>query len=119
LVAPRPASDSPDLDETTPHYLNPEILAQPAAQLDMAAEEPGDEPPEEPDASREPETVPQGAAAPNPDQIETVLNQGLVFLNTLSQMATGRALVAEGEKKSIEIDRATGEVVLRFKLPGF
>ena len=59
------------------------------------------------------------AQAASAEQVEAVLNQGLAFLSSLSQMATGKPLVGESGKKSIEIDRETGEVVMRFKLPGF
>ncbi|MCK5198227.1 MAG: hypothetical protein KAR21_07745, partial [Spirochaetales bacterium] len=53
------------------------------------------------------------------EQMETVLNQGMDFLNSLSMMATGKSLTKENNNKSVEIDRKTGEVVMRFKLPGF
>jgi hypothetical protein len=41
------------------------------------------------------------------------------FLNSLAMMATGTALTGDESSKAIEIDRETGEVVMRFKLPGF
>ena len=50
------------------------------------------------------------------EQLQTVLNQGLAFLNTLSQMSTGKALFTPGASNPIEIDAETGEVVMRFKL---
>ncbi len=59
-------------------------------------------------------------AAAEPAQIETLestLNQGLQFLSGLMQMATGKQLVT-GEQ-SISVDKETGEVVMKFKLPGF
>jgi hypothetical protein len=43
------------------------------------------------------------------------MNQGLGFLSGLFKMATGKELSAQEQK--IEIDKATGEVVMRFKLP--
>ncbi len=54
--------------------------------------------------------------APPSEQLQAVLSQGLAFLNTLSQMSTGKALFAPGATNPIEIDPKTGEVVLRFKL---
>ncbi len=54
----------------------------------------------------------------DPQQLEVVLNQGMAFLNTLSQMATGKPLVESGEKSAVSFDKETGEVVFRFKLPG-
>ncbi len=144
LVAQRESAPAPELDEQTPHYLNPKVLAETESEVDVAAEEPGEEtvagdgaaaaqaaaaaaPP--PGAAGQPDAAAQqgafahpGAAAqqaPDPEQIESVLNQGLAFLSSLSQMATGRPLVGDSSKKAIEIDRETGEVVMRFKLPGF
>ncbi len=52
----------------------------------------------------------------NPAQLEAVVNQGMAFLNTLTQAATGKALFSAGASKAVEIDCETGEVVLRFKL---
>jgi len=56
---------------------------------------------------------------PSYEQMETVLNQGMSFLNSLSVMATGKPLAEEENEKSVDINRETGEVVMRFKLPGF
>lgn len=50
-------------------------------------------------------------------ELEQTLNQGLAFLGGLMRMATGQGLAMEG--KSVTVDRATGEVVMKFKLPGF
>lgn len=47
--------------------------------------------------------------------LETVLNNGMDFLSGLLQMATGKSIGLEG--KTVEVDQATGEVVMRFKLP--
>ncbi|MEZ4763280.1 MAG: hypothetical protein R3C26_08830 [Calditrichia bacterium] len=49
-----------------------------------------------------------------PDELENTLNQGLQFLSGLMQMATGKPLVTDA---AVEINRETGEVVFRFKLP--
>lgn len=51
------------------------------------------------------------------DQLEGVLNQGLGFISGIFKMATGNEL-ATGEE-SITIDKKTGEVTMKFKLPGF
>ncbi|MBP7866683.1 MAG: DEAD/DEAH box helicase family protein [Acidobacteria bacterium] len=51
------------------------------------------------------------------EALEQTLNQGLSFLSGVLQMATGQALAMEGQ--SISVDRATGEVTLKFRLPGF
>ena len=48
--------------------------------------------------------------------MENVMNQGMQFLASLFKMSTGKDLGLENQK--IEIDKKTGEVVMRFKLPG-
>ena len=52
-----------------------------------------------------------------PQEIETTLNQGMQFLNGIFKMATGKELITEG--KGITVNRETGEVTMKFKLPGF
>ena len=54
---------------------------------------------------------------PEPQEIETTLNQGMQFLNGIFKMATGKELITEG--KGITVNRETGEVTMKFKLPGF
>lgn len=54
---------------------------------------------------------------PEPQEIETTLNQGMQFLNGIFKMATGKELITEG--KEITVNRETGEVTMKFKLPGF
>ena len=119
VPAPSVAPPSPDLDEQTPHFLNPEILKEQESQVDVSADEPGESETAEEPALASPEAQPASSRPADAVQMETVLNQGLAFLNTLSQMATGKAIVADTDRKAIEIDQKTGEVVLRFKLPGF
>lgn len=48
------------------------------------------------------------------EQMETVMNQGLQFLAGLYKLSTGEDMAAEEQK--VEIDRETGEVVMRFKM---
>lgn len=55
--------------------------------------------------------------APEPQEIEATLNQGMQFLNGIFKMATGKELVTDG--KGITVNRETGEVTMKFKLPGF
>jgi hypothetical protein len=47
-------------------------------------------------------------------EIEQVMNNGMQFLAGLFKMSTGKDIGLENQK--IEIDRETGEVVMRFKL---
>lgn len=139
--------DRPELDERTPHYLNPELFREPDREVDVTVEEyseeekhdeaytgnaatptgsletearkkPGtDQPREEQQASHRQDH--EQRLAPTPEELETVLNQGMGFLNSLSMMATGKPLTGTDDTKTVEIDRETGEVVMRFKLPGF
>ena len=50
-------------------------------------------------------------------EIEQVMNNGMQFLAGLFKMSTGKELGLENQ--TIEVDKATGEVVMRFKLPVF
>ncbi len=104
--------ERPELDEQTPHYLNPEVFQQDEQEIDVTREEGDDSMVQEmlPDDKQ-----PQERSM-DPAQLEAVLNQGMAFLNTLTQAATGKALFDAGASKAVEIDRETGEVVLRFKL---
>ena len=53
------------------------------------------------------------------EKIEEVLNQGIGFLSGVLEMATGEKLsAAEAGDKMVTVDKATGEVTLKFKLPG-
>lgn len=104
-----------ELAEDTPHFLNPEVLER---QEDYVGEETevvaiDNEPPHvDPD--------PAEANQQSAEKMEDVLNQGLGFISSLLEMATGSRLgVAEGKEKLVTIDRATGEVTMKFTLPGF
>jgi SNF2 family DNA or RNA helicase len=49
--------------------------------------------------------------------MEKVMNHGMDFLAGMFKMATGQEMGFEGKK--MEIDKKTGEIVMRFKMPGF
>ena len=54
------------------------------------------------------------------EQMQTmakVMNQGMEFLSGMFKMATGKDLGLEGQK--MEVDKETGEIVMRFKMPQF
>ncbi|MBU2553468.1 MAG: DEAD/DEAH box helicase [Bacteroidetes bacterium] len=51
----------------------------------------------------------------NAEELETVMNNGMQFLAGLFKMTTGKDMGMEGQK--IEINKETGEVTMRFKLP--
>jgi SNF2 family DNA or RNA helicase len=62
--------------------------------------------------------MPEEQNSSNTAQTETmehVMNQGIQFLASLFKMSTGKDLGLENQK--IEIDKQTGEVVMRFKMP--
>ncbi len=61
------------------------------------------------------EPKPSEIKQPQLEEVEQVMNQGLGFLSGLFKMATGKDLSTQEQK--IEIDKETGEVVMRFKLP--
>jgi hypothetical protein len=55
-----------------------------------------------------------------PEKVEEVLNSGMSFIGGLLEMATGQRIQSTGpDDRMIQIDRETGEVTMKFKLPGF
>jgi hypothetical protein len=141
---PRPSEDIP---EDTPHYLNPEVLGREAErEVAYEAEEAfdaagdsgdGDEaavaaPENLPAAAMRTSEIPAESGGPSvpsdtarpprqsPEQMEKILDDGMKFLGGLLEMATGEALKTTGEdERMVNIDRQTGEVTLKFRLPGF
>jgi SNF2 family DNA or RNA helicase len=69
------------------------------------------------DKYRSENTYSQKQPIPQPQEVESTLNQGMQFLNGIFKMATGKELITEG--KGITVNRETGEVTMKFKLPGF
>ncbi|MCD4718673.1 MAG: DEAD/DEAH box helicase, partial [Desulfobacula sp.] len=127
LAKPEP-NDPVEIPDDTPYYLNPEVLNMDAVEsreeglrndrpLDYAAEEPEPlpvEPPEENEAASE-----NVFANQSPEKIETVLNSGLEFIGGLLEMATGQKIEkSDTREKMLTIDRNTGEITMKFKLPG-
>ncbi|MBA3012371.1 MAG: DEAD/DEAH box helicase [Proteobacteria bacterium] len=103
---PYERAEPEDIPEDTPFFLNPEVLGRDegeASETPLAAED-----------------IPATPIPANqsPEKMETVLNSGMEFLTGLMEMATGQKMETN-QKKMIEIDRLTGEVTLKFKLPGF
>lgn len=49
------------------------------------------------------------------EELEQVMNNGIQFLSGMFKMATGKELGTENQK--IEVNKETGEVVMRFKVP--
>lgn len=58
---------------------------------------------------------PQTVAEEKAQEIEQVMNNGMQFLAGLFKMSTGKDLGMSGQ--SVEINKETGEIVMKFKLP--
>jgi hypothetical protein len=118
MPPPSAAVSSEEIPEDTPHYLNPVVLKSAADRtVDVTAEE---------NAlaiqSETPET-PSGTTSPvftGPEKMEEVLNSGMAFIGGLLEMATGRKIEPSAEDgRLLHVDPRSGEVTLKFKLPGF
>jgi hypothetical protein len=115
---PYDSAEPEDIPEDTPFYLNPKVLNSPEGETDSPGNTQG---------KIQPDNIqPKKASAENilasqpPEKIETVLNSGMDFIAGLMEMATGQKIEkGPGQKKMIEIDNRTGEVTLKFTLPGF
>jgi SNF2 family DNA or RNA helicase len=129
MVRAEPMS-AEELAEDTPHFLNPEVLRK---EVDFTAEEDLEVSEELPlllENDREESAGHVGSQTAGQDtsqdtsqsaeQMEQVLNQGMGFISGLLEMAIGKKLgVAEGSEKMVTLDKETGEVTLKFTLPGF
>ncbi|MCF6247311.1 MAG: SNF2-related protein [Desulfobacula sp.] len=127
MAKPEPI-DPVIIPEDTPYYLNPKVLNTDIfesekeiltdKELDYTAEEPDTTPGISNDETKpEPENI---FANQSTDKIETVLNSGMEFIGGLMEMATGQKLdKSENQEKMLTIDKNTGEVTMKFKLPGF
>ncbi len=119
LLPVKEGAESEAIPEDTPYYLNPEVLGEKKEPLDVTGEETAEmeelapeEPPEERGASI--------LSGQPPEKVEAVLNSGLSFISGLMEMATGQKISATEESGGmVKIDRDTGEVTVKFKLPGF
>jgi SNF2 family DNA or RNA helicase len=63
---------------------------------------------------KEPATI-DTTSADKIEQLETVMNSGMQFLSGLFKMTTGKDMGLENQK--VEVDKATGEITMRFKIP--
>lgn len=80
-------------------------------ELDLSGD--NDEAAEHVAQSNQKEQAVQGT--PKPEEIEQVMNNGMQFLAGLFKMSTGKDIGIENQK--IEVNKETGEVTLKFKLP--
>ncbi|MEJ2642637.1 MAG: hypothetical protein P8010_24045 [Desulfosarcinaceae bacterium] len=135
------SASTDEIPEDTPHYMNPAALTADGEETSGAeaafasegdpAEERLDIIGEEEDGAPFQRSSQTGAAAatarpaarreappPPPEKIEAVLNQGVGFLSGLVEMATGQPLAGDApDGRLVTLDRETGEVTLKFKLP--
>lgn len=111
-------TDAEEIPEDTPHFLNPKALATEDQSALFSEEAPASV---EAAAAPTPGTAGSGAVLNRqpPEQVEAVLDSGMQFLSGLMEMATGRKLAAAEEGRMIHIDQQTGEVTMKFRLPGF
>ncbi|VEN74770.1 Helicase [Candidatus Desulfarcum epimagneticum] len=118
-----PPPEAPEIPDDTPHYLNPEALGR-DKDFPYDREETD---PSETDAGKSRESGDKSLgekdfsmAGQSPEKIENVLNSGMSFIGGLLEMATGKKVeMAPNEKKMIKVDQQTGEVTMKFRLPGF
>ncbi len=75
------------------------------------------EKPETPEPQTSPTNQSQNSETPsiNPIEFEQVMNNGLQFISGLFKLSTGKDLGMENQK--IEVNKETGEVIMKFKLP--
>ena len=101
-----------EIPEDTPHFLNPDVL-NPSTETFEEDQEIAD--------SAETSNEEGNLFANQPvEKVEEVLNNGLSFIGGLLEMATGQKLEhSANETKMINIDQESGEVTMKFKLPGF
>ena len=120
-----PGRPSEEIPEDTPHYLNPRVLKETEKEVDFAAEEQAGETPENDiitpiDREGESDGAESVLSSQPPEKIEQILNSGMHFLSGLMAMATGKEIKPEsGDGRIVRLDKETGEVTLKFKLPGF
>ncbi|MBW2367457.1 MAG: DEAD/DEAH box helicase, partial [Deltaproteobacteria bacterium] len=122
------AAPGEEIPEDTPGFLNPQALEkaeEEAKTEDRARDFFGEEPETDftsPPSDSSPNDTSSGGspADPAPEKMEAVLNSGMAFIGGLMEMATGRKMTASGEDgRMVQVDKETGEVTLKFKLPGF
>ncbi len=109
-----------DIPESTPHFLNPKALAE--REIDISLEEEVEEASDEKsnvliESGKSEEAM--ETQERSHEKMEEVLERGIQFLSGLMEMSTGKPLVSEKEEKAVSIDKETGEVTLKFKLPVF
>ncbi len=121
VMEPMESIPAEELAEDTPHFLNPEVLNK---ERDFAAEENLEAEAllvqEDNQVNGRDDHLAVESAANSAEKMEEVLNQGMGFISGLLEMALGKKLsVAQSSEKMVTLDKKTGEVTLKFTLPGF
>jgi superfamily II DNA/RNA helicase len=114
----REPGTSEEIPEDTPYYMNPEVLRDKDEETDFVSEERDTSPV----LSKQPAQEPSEFTLSDqpPEKIENVLNSGMQFIGGLLEMVTGKKMEVTGDDdRMVRIDKTTGEVTLKFKLPGF
>ncbi len=124
-LPPRETGVSEEIPDDTPNYLNPRVLEKGNDPIAYEAKDSACEVSESEGALAAAEKTEQESeanffAAQSPERLEEVLNTGMAFIGGLLEMATSRKIEPSGDdQRMIRIDRETGEVTMKFRLPGF
>jgi hypothetical protein len=121
------ATPGESIPEDMPHYLNPRAMAGEEDEDRVPASGEGlEESPPDGDPAEGAWAQEAGGEGGSPlagqpaEKVEAVLNSGMAFISGLMEMATGRKLgEASDRERMIRLDPETGEVTMKFKLPGF
>jgi SNF2 family DNA or RNA helicase len=113
IPVPHEPGESEELPESTPHYLNPRVLAEQGPDISAEEDMESIQEVESPSFTAERVYAPEKA-----EKMKEVMETGVHFLSELMEVATGKPLVVDDKEKLITIDQETGEVTLKFRLPG-
>lgn len=108
--SPKLLAEKEELSDETPYYLNPKALHDYEGP-DVSKEE------ELPEFAKVKEQGTSDKQWKDFEKMEAAMEQGMKFLSALMEMAAGKPLITKYEEKMITINRETGEVTLKFKLP--
>ena len=122
IVPKKESADPEDIPEATPHFLNPKALEDEQIDITTEEEESADEAVsdiQEPTNEKDIKECEPASTLATTEKMEEVLDNGMKFLNGLMVMGTGKPLMQDNQEKAISINKETGEVTMKFKLPGF
>ncbi len=101
-------------DEKQEGLQKAEVEKQPADELDLSGDEIEQAPKSDVEEKEKTVQAGQGQKA-QAEQLEQVMNHGMQFLAGMFQMSTGKEMGVENQ--TIEVNKETGEVTMKFKLP--